>query len=227
MKRKIIFGIESYQNQGFNINKIYLGYKDTWETTKDAYDSQIFLDQDLGWDEDEELQAEIPLDDIEIPGGSIWDYITLGYEVMSEDPINTQEIKETFEDHGFEYCPEFEESIIKVMREEVETKETMVEENLKEYYTKAVKIAKNWLEEKRKKEGTTYSYNQPISNPEKRWESMTAEEKEHYGEKPDFEVYYYDENIYLVVDGWADCDVDMFCPEFQKSLLEELISEYE
>lgn len=104
-ENKIIFGIEHVDCS--NIFFVYLGYKDTWETTKDAYGSLIFVDE-LGWYGNDELRNKIPLDNINLPG-SIDDDIYLGYTISLETPIDLVDV---FKNAGFEHCLEFEKAII-------------------------------------------------------------------------------------------------------------------
>lgn len=168
------------------------------------------------------------MEEINIPGGFVWDYVTLGYEVTSCDqPIDTEEVINKFKERGFEYSPEFGDAIVKDMEENLNSCEVEIPENLKELYTKAVEIAKNWVEEKQKSEGTGYSYDQPIQKPENLWKTLTKEDIEEFGENPDFEFYYHENNIYIIVDHTYDCMISNFGEEFQKANLEEIIEEYE
>ena len=58
MKNKIIFGVHSSKENDLNSVRVYLAWKEEWESTKDAYNSQIFLDPELEWDLNDKLQKK-------------------------------------------------------------------------------------------------------------------------------------------------------------------------
>lgn len=221
---EIIFGIELKRNEELNIATVYFGIEDTWNKTKDAYNSQIFLEE--GEEPDEELINILD----EIEDGSYNDFITLSYDIYTDKEIDLEELKQDFIDSGFKYNSEFEKAIIEVMDEENNNSTDLVPIipiELKYLYQKVVELAKNWLVKKREEENQPeYSFNQPIQSLERIWGKMTNEEKKKFGENPNFEIYYYENNIYIVVDETWDCSPDRFGIDFQKALYEEIIKEY-
>lgn len=116
--KNIIFGIcvtDSDCNEIYY--HVFFGYKDTWEKTKDLKSSLIYRDEELKslllslkkkikgdpyyWVEDEE--GETLTDPDEVP------FLTLelGYDERIPDEI----VKENVKFLGFEFCPEFSNSV--------------------------------------------------------------------------------------------------------------------
>lgn len=118
-KDNVIFGIHSHTvhilGGDLYTAEVHLGWKDLWEETKDVEDSQIYVEDECGYCESE-LEKEVPLWDIRIPG-NIFDFITLRYDITSDYPIDIQEVIDAMKEAGFEYRKDFEEAIIKYLSE--------------------------------------------------------------------------------------------------------------
>ena len=203
MTERIIYGISGIEDQGYCFYHIHLAYKDKWETTGRAYESQFFQPHkdvpDLpGW------SKEIDLD------------LSLGYETASESPVDLGEVRKTLGDLGLEECPEFEEALQKEVDEMVRTGyiPKVAPDDLEEKYQEAIQILK------KAKQGRELR----LESPEKIWAAITSEEKEHLG-VPDMSVYYYHGEIYILSNG-LDCFFGDFMIETRRAILNEIIEEY-